>query len=154
MGSKLVSAILILVVIVPTVALATEHMVGDDSGWTIKFDYEKWAEDKEFRVGDKLVFKYPQGVHNVFKVDGTGFKNCVAPSDNEALSTGNDVITLAAPGKKWYICGVGNHCESGGQKLAINVLAADQKSAANGILTFGYQAITAAGIAFAMWFLV
>ncbi|XP_058086474.1 blue copper protein 1a-like [Magnolia sinica] len=151
MATKPVSAILVLVIMVPTVALPTEHMVGDNSGWTIKFDYEKWANCKEFQVGDKLIFKYPQGVHNVFKVDGTGFKNCVAPSDNEALSTGNDVITLAAPGKKGYICGVGNHCESRGQKLAINVQVADQKSAANGIVTFGYQAITLAGITFAVW---
>ncbi|KAM7529907.1 hypothetical protein LguiB_033317 [Lonicera macranthoides] len=34
---------------------------------------------------------------------------------------GNDMIVLATPGRKWYICGVGQHCAVGGQKLVINV---------------------------------
>ncbi|KAF6144438.1 hypothetical protein GIB67_024665, partial [Kingdonia uniflora] len=34
----------------------------------------------------------------------------------------NDVITLATPRKKWYICGVGKHCEVGDHKLVITVL--------------------------------
>jgi hypothetical protein len=32
------------------------------------------------------------------------------------------VITLAIPGKKWYICGVAKHCEVKNQKLVITVL--------------------------------
>ena len=44
------------------------------------------------------------------------------PPANEALTTGNDVITLAIPGRKWYICGVNDHCANYGQKLAITVL--------------------------------
>ncbi|KAK9276378.1 hypothetical protein L1049_005911 [Liquidambar formosana] len=67
------------------------------------------------------VFKYPEGVHNVFEVDKTAFQQCVAPATTEALATGNDVITLATPGRKWYICGVGKHCEARNQKLAITV---------------------------------
>ena len=34
--------------------MATEFTVGDDSGWTINFDYNAWATDKVFRVGDNL----------------------------------------------------------------------------------------------------
>ena len=34
--------------------MATEFTVGDDSGWTINFDYNAWAKDKVFRVGDNL----------------------------------------------------------------------------------------------------
>lgn len=67
------------------------------------------------------VFKYPAGRHNVFKVNGTAFQNCAKPPPSEALTTGNDVITLATPGRKWYICGVGMHCLMGGQKLFIEV---------------------------------
>jgi hypothetical protein len=40
----------------------------------------------------------------------------------EALISGNDVITLATAGRKWYICGAAKHCENGNQKLAITVL--------------------------------
>ncbi|KAM0069860.1 putative Phytocyanin domain, cupredoxin [Helianthus debilis subsp. tardiflorus] len=83
-------------------------VVGDDYGWTLNFDYQAWAKGKEFAVGDKLVFKYPVGKHNVFKVDGNGFKGCVVPASNESWASGYDVITLTTPRKKWYICGVGN----------------------------------------------
>ncbi|CAK9175109.1 unnamed protein product [Ilex paraguariensis] len=67
------------------------------------------------------VFQYPKGVHNVFKVNGTGFQYCTKPPLKEALTTGNDTIVLATPGRKWYICGVAQHCALAGQKLAITV---------------------------------
>jgi len=69
---------------------------------------------------DFAVFKYPVGAHNVFKVNGTEFQNCIIPPADRALTSGDDTIVLASPGKKWYICGVGKHCEFG-QKLAITV---------------------------------
>ncbi|KAL3499458.1 hypothetical protein ACH5RR_038551 [Cinchona calisaya] len=113
--------------------LAKDIVVGDDSGWKLNFDYQDWANGKEFNVGDNLIFNYPKGAHNVYKVDGNGFQQCTYPNGEDALTSGKDVITLATPGKKWYICGVGNHCESG-MKLVINVQqkvgSSDQNSAA------------------------
>ncbi|XP_050226987.1 blue copper protein 1a-like [Mercurialis annua] len=120
--SKIFVAIAILAALVPSI-VAIEHVIGDETGWTINFDYQAWAKGKEFHVGDKLVFKYPAGVHNVHKVDGTGFKECTAPATTEALTSGEDTITLSSPGRKWYICSVGKHCESGNMKLVITVLA-------------------------------
>ncbi|EEF51035.1 blue copper protein 1a [Ricinus communis] len=120
-SSKIFVVIAILTVSVPLV-LAVEHLVGDETGWTTNFNYQSWAAGKEFHVSDKLVFKYPAGVHNVLRVDGTGFQECTAPATTEALTSGEDTITLASPGKKWYICTVGKHCESGNMKLAITVL--------------------------------
>ncbi|KAF8398046.1 hypothetical protein HHK36_016972 [Tetracentron sinense] len=111
----------IVAIVLPSIAMAEEFIVGDGIGWTIGFDYQDWAKGKDFLVGDKLVFQYPVGAHNVFKVNGTGFQNCIAPPQSEALTSGNDTITLATPGRKWYICGVGKHCELGGQKLFITV---------------------------------
>ncbi|XP_038725288.1 blue copper protein 1a-like [Tripterygium wilfordii] len=73
-------------------------------------------------VCNVVVFNYPVGNHNVFRVNGTGFQNCIVPPANEALSTGKDKILLGSSGKKWYICGVGQHCAQGGQKLAIQVM--------------------------------
>nr|GMD74981.1 basic blue protein-like [Ipomoea batatas] len=104
--------------------LATEFVVGDENGWkNNNFDYKAWAGSKEFHVGDKLIFKYRPGAHNVYKVDGAGFQQCKAPENSTSLSSGNDEVTLSSPGKKWYICGVGTHCQSG-MKLVINVLPA------------------------------
>ncbi|KAI3518003.1 hypothetical protein L1887_06308 [Cichorium endivia] len=56
------------------------------------------------------------------------------PPSNEGLTSGYDVITLATPGRKWYICGVGKHCETGGMKLFINVLPYSMPPAPSGKL--------------------
>ncbi|KAF5937949.1 hypothetical protein HYC85_025455 [Camellia sinensis] len=82
------------------------------------------------------------GNHNVFKVNATSFSQCIIPPSNEALTSGHDIIPLMVPGKKWYICGVGQHCAQFGQKLVINVeggapAPAPMKNSAHGILNSG-----------------
>ena len=55
MASKwFVGAMAILAFVLSVVAMATEFTVGDDQRWTINFDYEAWAKEKIFHVGDKL----------------------------------------------------------------------------------------------------
>ncbi|PRQ17931.1 putative cupredoxin [Rosa chinensis] len=122
-SSKLFTVLAILAIVSPTI-LATDFIVGDDKGWTINVDYQVWARGKLFYVGDNLVFNYPEGAHNVLKVNGTGFQECAAPAGTVALTSGQDVINLATPGRKWYICGVSKHCEVGPQKLFITVMPA------------------------------
>ncbi|XP_073051678.1 stellacyanin-like [Primulina eburnea] len=120
MASK---AFLIAVIVATVVAqtLATDHMVGDNDGWKLDVDYTAWAKGKIFYVGDTLTFMYKEGVHNVQKVNGSDFKQCMSTdSSSKPLTSGNDVINLATPGKKWYICGFGEHC-SKGMKLSITV---------------------------------
>lgn len=100
------------------------------------------------------VFTYPVGKHNVFKVNGTTFNDCAIPPSNEALVTGNDVITLGTPGRKWYFCGVAAHCK-GGQKLAITVWPASEAPApapnsANGITMSGIYGLFATMISIAL----
>ncbi|WOH06270.1 hypothetical protein DCAR_0625693 [Daucus carota subsp. sativus] len=132
---------------------STEFWVGGSSGWTINVDYQAWAADKVFHVGDSLVFNYTQGAHNVFKVNGTAFASCIKPASNEALTSGHDVITLASTGKKWYICGVKTHCSEFKQKLVINVEEAVEApapaptSSAPGIFASSYQVFLAAAVA-------
>ncbi|KAF8403451.1 hypothetical protein HHK36_011555 [Tetracentron sinense] len=96
-------------------------------GWTIKFDYQAWTTTIPRRV------------------NGTGFKECSVPPANEAPSTGNDEITLATPGNKWFICGVAKHCANGGQKLSITVSPVSPSSpstnAANGIFISGFRVL-------------
>ncbi|KAJ6877281.1 mavicyanin [Populus alba x Populus x berolinensis] len=83
MASSQFIAFALFTIILPTLTLAAEHIVGDDKGWTVNFNYTTWACGKVFHVGDTLVFKY-QPPHNLYKVDGNGFKNCVA--SGEALT--------------------------------------------------------------------
>ncbi|KVH90116.1 Cupredoxin [Cynara cardunculus var. scolymus] len=97
-------------------------IVGDDKGWTLNVDYQAWANGKKFCVGDELVFKYPVGKHNVLSVNETSFQKCIISPTSEPLSTGEDLITLDTPGKKFFICAIGKHCELGGLKLCIDVL--------------------------------
>ncbi|GMI79040.1 uclacyanin 1 [Hibiscus trionum] len=106
----------------PSISSATEYVVGGDYGWKLGVKYDDWAKDKQFFVGDTLVFKYKGGAHNVYKVTGDEFKSCTVPSNNSLGSfTGNDAIKLATAGTKWYICGINGHCD-GGMKLKITVL--------------------------------
>ncbi|XP_073285708.1 stellacyanin-like [Primulina huaijiensis] len=112
-------AVIVASVVAPT--LATDYMVGDNDGWKLGVNYADWAKGKDFYVGDTLMFMYKEGVHNVQKVNGSDFKQCKSTnSSNKALTNGHDVINLATPGKKWYICGIGEHC-SNGMQLSITV---------------------------------
>ncbi|KZV45319.1 hypothetical protein F511_04057 [Dorcoceras hygrometricum] len=108
---------------VAATTLATEYMVGDNDGWNLGVDYTAWAKDKNFYVGDTLMFMYKAGAHDVQKVNVSDFKQCKSTnSSNKPLTSGNDMITLTSPGKKWYICGIGEHCQKGMQ-LSITVSA-------------------------------
>ncbi|KAK3010445.1 hypothetical protein RJ639_010654 [Escallonia herrerae] len=104
------------------IARTLDFVVGDDKGWTIGLDYQAWAKPKEFHVGDRLVFNYPNGEHNVYQVNETAFKQCVPSAGSTALTTGNDVVTLTTTGSYFFLCGIGQHCKAGNQKLAITVL--------------------------------
>ncbi|KAK4282109.1 hypothetical protein QN277_013524 [Acacia crassicarpa] len=122
-----------------SVAMATDYMVGDDRGWTGNYSYADWASKINFVVGDNLVFKYDNTKHDVYIVNGTMFQNCTVPDKNQVLPrSGYNVIPLNSPGKSWYICGVPNHCEKLGMKLAVNALPnaapPEQKSAASSLL--------------------
>lgn len=52
-----VTFIAISMVLLSSIAMATDHIVGDDKGWTVDFNYTQWAQDKVFRVGDNLGMK-------------------------------------------------------------------------------------------------
>ncbi|GLJ58727.1 hypothetical protein SUGI_1497060 [Cryptomeria japonica] len=95
--------------------------VGDEKGWTVGFDYQAWAQNKQFYVGNALVFNYPQGDHNVIMaVNASAFENCLHQPNWGILESGADSLFLTAPGDMWFFCGVQEHCEMG-QKLKITV---------------------------------
>ncbi|KAI3523090.1 hypothetical protein L1887_01146 [Cichorium endivia] len=142
-------------VLLPSTTMATDYVVGDESGWTVNYDYQAWAKNKIFYVGDKLVFKYPVNVHNVYKVNASSFANCTIPAPSTALTSGNDVVPLLASGKKWYICGVEEHCSDFGQKLTIDVLQGSlpPAPAPSSATMFGYQTCMAISSVLAMIFM-
>ncbi|KAL5547267.1 hypothetical protein UlMin_006954 [Ulmus minor] len=135
-------SVAIAVILLPTIALATDYIVGDGKGWTTNFNYQDWAKDKMFMVGDVLVFNYEAGNHDVVKVNGSAFKDCSPPPGAENFTSGNDKIELKATGNKWYLCSKSGHCNTG-QKLSITVMdMAPQpapNSAVRGIIFPGFQ---------------
>ncbi|CAL5429784.1 unnamed protein product [Camellia sinensis] len=133
--------------------LATDFTVGDDNGWLLDYNYQAWAMGKDFRVGDRLIFDYPQGAHDVLIVNATGFQQCTAPANAVPLTTGHDIIPLTAPGQEWYICSY--HCATGNMKLSITVLPLVQSPAASpstGAVPSANSSSAASGIAISKYY--
>ncbi|CAL0307116.1 unnamed protein product [Lupinus luteus] len=101
------------------------YTVGDTIGWTIPTGgasvYVTWASNKNFKVGDILVFNYQINTHNVEEVTKEKYDSCSSVSPIAAYNSAPPVrVTLNKSGPHYFICGYTGHC-SAGQKLAINV---------------------------------
>nr|DAD19134.1 TPA_asm: hypothetical protein HUJ06_020597 [Nelumbo nucifera] len=99
------------------------HVVGGSFGWGIPDNttfYQDWAKPRTFGVGDKLVFLYRTGVHDVLEVSQKDFKACTQNNVTAMHFAGPTILELTEPGDHYYYCGVGAHCEAG-QKLKITV---------------------------------
>nr|CAB3492919.1 unnamed protein product [Digitaria exilis] len=115
------AAVAAVVVFLPALASATDHVVGDSAGWTLGFDYAAWAQTKQFTVGDTLVFEYSTSSHDVVEVSGPDFKACNKAATTSVWSSGHDRVVLDKPGRRWFVCSVGSHCQDG-MKIAVTVL--------------------------------
>uniref|UniRef100_A0A5B7B873 Phytocyanin domain-containing protein n=1 Tax=Davidia involucrata TaxID=16924 RepID=A0A5B7B873_DAVIN len=105
------------------VSIAAVYKVGDSTGWTTigNFDYQQWAANKSFKVGDIILFEYHPQFHNVMQVTHPEYQSCNATATPIAThTTGNDSIPITTRGHHYFICGVPGHCQSG-QKVDINV---------------------------------
>ncbi|CAL4944990.1 unnamed protein product [Urochloa decumbens] len=102
---------------------AVIYKVGDTSGWTIlgNINYTDWTTKKNFKVGDIIEFKYPQGIHNVLEVNKADYDSCSNSTPIATHTSGDDKIAIKRPGHRFFICGVPGHCAAG-QKLNIRVL--------------------------------
>ncbi|KAG9448384.1 hypothetical protein H6P81_014512 [Aristolochia fimbriata] len=104
------------------------HIVGGSNGWKLPIDgnsslFQTWAENKQFVVGDELVFLFTTGVHNVLEVSESQFDACTHSFESKGHFTGPAIVRLSSPGNHYFICGVGQHCERG-VKLNITVAPA------------------------------
>ncbi|GJX62136.1 5-methyltetrahydropteroyltriglutamate--homocysteine methyltransferase [Tanacetum coccineum] len=105
-----------------TTTTATNYVVGDDCGSTTGTDYQAWADDKVFQVGDSLEFIYPKDTHNVYAVTSAAFDDCsTTATPNYYFDTGDDLLGFAEAGTYYFICGVPGHCSDLNQKFSINV---------------------------------
>ncbi|XP_044476768.1 mavicyanin-like [Mangifera indica] len=97
------------------------HIVGGSDGWDSFSNSLNWSREKEFHVGDVLVFNYKNDAHNVMQVNSTAYRKCIKNPYTRLFNSGHDSLVLSEVGKFWYICAVADHCENG-QKLAIKVV--------------------------------
>ncbi|XP_022751676.1 umecyanin-like [Durio zibethinus] len=104
--------------------LATNYTVGDSTGWqrpTNNADfYGNWTKNKNFVVGDILVFDFPTGQHDVAVVTEASYNSCTATNAIFNYTNGPAIITLNTTGYHYYICGFSGHCAAG-QKLRVDV---------------------------------
>ncbi|XP_076907556.1 mavicyanin-like [Bidens hawaiensis] len=130
MAGLMKSTVVVLVVIMvascqlqSTVA-QTRHIVGDTLGWTIPPNgaatYTTWASQRNFTVGDTLVFNFTNGLHNVAEVSPAAYEPCTTANTLSLNPNGPATVKLTRPGTHYYICTAISHCQLG-QKLTINV---------------------------------
>ncbi|XP_071696165.1 blue copper protein-like [Rutidosis leptorrhynchoides] len=105
------------------ISSATVYTVGDTAGWALSVDYDTWASDKTFKVGDTLVFNYDTS-HTVDVVTSTDYTTCAIGNSIASYTSGTTTIALKETGSHYFICGIMGHC-SGGMKLTIDVTGDD-----------------------------
>ncbi|KAL6177172.1 hypothetical protein ACLB2K_048698 [Fragaria x ananassa] len=115
MASSQLSIIFAVLAIFVPLVLAKQYSVGDKDGWAYMIDYDAWTKRKTIRF-----FKYAEGAHNVVEVKEDEYAQCKASPTAKELTSGQDVIKLDAPGKRYFICTIGKHCVKK-QKIAITV---------------------------------
>ncbi|CAH2080117.1 unnamed protein product [Thlaspi arvense] len=93
------------------------YNVGDSKEWRVPEEsdfYFKWSEEKQFHVGDNLVFYYDNEVNDVLEISGDlEFISCDPTSPVSVHNTGQDLIRLTKPGIHYFISSKTGHCEAG-----------------------------------------
>ncbi|KAF8080686.1 hypothetical protein N665_0928s0004 [Sinapis alba] len=96
---------------------AKDFKVGDSQEWKVPDDsdfYSKWSEEKQFHVGDNLLFYYNYEVEDVLEISSDlEFKSCDTSSPVAVHNTGQDLIRLTKPGIHYFITSTIGHCEAG-----------------------------------------
>lgn len=102
------------------VVTAADYIVGNPAGgWDARTDYKSWAAAQTFAPGDTITFKY-NSFHNVVEVTKDAYEACSTTNPVSYDNSGSSTIALAAPGKRYFICGAPGHCQAG-MKLEVDV---------------------------------
>ncbi|KAF8107910.1 hypothetical protein N665_0116s0115 [Sinapis alba] len=89
-----------------TLLVGKTYKVGDSKGWKV-YDsdfYNKLSEEKQFHVGDTLLFEYAKEVNDVYEINGhLEFMTCGPTSPVAMHKTGHDLVRLTEPGVHYLI---------------------------------------------------
>ncbi|CAN8258141.1 unnamed protein product [Cochlearia groenlandica] len=100
------------------------YKVGDSRGWSVynSFYYYVWSQNKEFYVGDTLLFQYYKNLHDVEEIDNEAeFRSCEPTSTVAVYKTGHDLVKLTKPGVHYFVSMKTGLCTAG-IKLRVTVL--------------------------------
>ncbi|KAF6172991.1 hypothetical protein GIB67_006367 [Kingdonia uniflora] len=121
-ASLFLAAAMAIVLMAPVRAM--DHIVGGSFGWATPENvtfYQDWAKPRTFGVGDRLVFPFRAGAHNIIEVNKEDFDNCTQNKVVGMEYKGPVIMELPDLGDHYYYCGTGLHCEAG-QKFGITVV--------------------------------
>ncbi|CAI8589506.1 unnamed protein product [Vicia faba] len=127
-------SIILLIAFVATIVERTEaadHTVGGTTGWTNRANatfYSDWASNNTFKQNDVLVFNFFANAHTVAEINKADFDNCNVSGITNAITTTPARFTLNRTGDFYFTCTFPTHCQSGGQKLTINVPSSSSSS--------------------------
>ncbi|CAA7055551.1 unnamed protein product [Microthlaspi erraticum] len=97
--------------------LGKTYRVGESNEWSVPQEsdfYYKWSEEKQFHVGDNLLFNYDDQVNDVLEVSSDlEFKSCDSSAPVATHNTGQDLIKLTKPGIQYFISSKTGQCEAG-----------------------------------------
>ncbi|KAH0874031.1 hypothetical protein HID58_071393, partial [Brassica napus] len=101
----------------PKAVYNTGHdVVGDSQGWKLYNSdfYNKWSEERQFHVGDALLFEYDNEVNDVYEISGDlEFITCDPTSPVAVHKTRQDLVRLTEPGVHYFVTSHSGYCEAG-----------------------------------------
>ncbi|KAL0662913.1 hypothetical protein Bca4012_099750 [Brassica carinata] len=92
------------------------YKVGDSQGWKLYNSdfYNKWSEERQFHVGDALLFEYDNEVNDVYEISGDlEFITCDPTSPVAVHKTRQDLVRLTEPGVHYFVTSHSGYCEAG-----------------------------------------
>ncbi|KAL4357533.1 hypothetical protein HN51_028823 [Arachis hypogaea] len=117
--AKVVLSCFLLFAFVVVSCSATTYTVGDTSGWDISTNLETWVADKNFKVGDSLVFQYSSS-NSVDEVTKKNYDTCDTTDVLASYGNGNTSVPLTRAGDRYFVSGNRLYC-LGGMKLHIHI---------------------------------
>ncbi|KAL6999359.1 hypothetical protein U1Q18_000521 [Sarracenia purpurea var. burkii] len=106
---------------------AFEFKVGGSSIWAVPIDpkaqnYNQWAENSRFQIGDSLLFVYPADKDVVLQVTKADYASCNTATPIQKYADGHTVFKFNQSGPFYFISGVKDNCLKN-EKLVVIVLA-------------------------------
>ncbi|KAH0918537.1 hypothetical protein HID58_026197, partial [Brassica napus] len=92
------------------------YKVRVSEGWKVYDNdfYNKWSEEKQFHVGDSLIFEYTNEVNDFYEINGDlEFMTCDPTSPVAVHKTRHDPVRLTEPRVHYFITSQSGYCEVG-----------------------------------------